>query len=542
MKKDTEKDLIEKLEIKGFGLQQINIILLANKEGINLESFPVNTDVKLLRTLKTIYKKFDITPYDEEIIKNAIEEGNSIEFLPTDKYIEDTYATYLKYSKIFGEDKINEIYNNAFNDYSFETVCNVLDEKNIDLTEYADLNPDILETFAENKKILSTLNPFFKDLTRQAKDGDVHNLPDICDDVKIMVEKLPENQLLFLNTGNFKMDLIPAFSNFSSYDVDFDKVTEMPFELVKAVISYSKKPNYLDRDINFFKTHKNCDFKTYKILESPFMKNEYFKLFDANYDKYVYFEQEVIETLISQLDYNDKQKKFKNFDFSYFFDIKFNYEQKKALLKDIAAFRPTEYIKDYVDESFSAKQIEYLADALHRGEKIKNACNSSFSIEHMRHIVFFNSKSIVFKNDEDYDTKFVEYKNSEYKRFIEVYDNLEKMSYRRMDSIMPILRFLSRLNTEYNMSIDIDNVLNSEIYLESEEIYKILDRAIKHNIDAGIYFNGKFDIAQMDILETALEENITNDDLFNPKLPASKMKDILNYELYLKEMTGKDER
>ena len=69
MKKDTEKDLIEKLEIKGFGLQQINIILLANKEGINLESFPVNTDVKLLRTLKTIYKKFDITPYDEEIIK-----------------------------------------------------------------------------------------------------------------------------------------------------------------------------------------------------------------------------------------------------------------------------------------------------------------------------------------------------------------------------------------------------------------------------------------------------------------------------------------
>ena len=527
-----EKILTEELEKNGFGLTQINQILLAEKDGINLKDYPNKTDIDSFKTLRKLYKKFDITDEDVSAIKYAILNDKSISCLPTNIYVVNSYRTYLTYIDEIGKEKIDEIYNKSLDDKSFKIVCETYCDKNIDLTEYADLNSDILLTFAENKKAFSDLHQLFKKVTKQVLEDKVDNIWDVCDDIKKLYSSLPEKQIPFLN--DMDINQFKWTSKLAELGIDFDKMTEMTLELVKSILrEHPEKPKHLDKDIAFFKAHKNCDYVTYRILESPVMTNKYFKLFDKNYDKYVYGEMDVLNTFVSSLKGNKIDKKI---DFSYFFDINFNYEQKKALLKDINRYNPDKFIKNYVDESFSPQQISCLADALYRGENIKNACNSDFSIEHMRHVIFFNSKGLFFKDDKEYDTKFVEFKNNEYKRFVEVYDDLEKMSYRRVDDIMMNIRFYSKLNTEYNMSIDIDSILHSDIYLESTEVYKILKRAMDHNVDAGMYLNGKFSIDQMDVLETALEKNVKNDELFNPKLSAKKMKEMLNDILYEKEI------
>ena len=110
---------------------------------------------------------------------------------------------------------------------------------------------------------------------------------------------------------------------------------------------------------------------------------------------------------------------------SFLFDDKFTLQQKSALIdsfkKQVALDK---FIIDFVDDSFLPDQIIFLRDELLSGKEIKNACNSKFDIEHMSHIIYYNTKKITFKNDKDYDANYVADKNKDLENFINSYENL----------------------------------------------------------------------------------------------------------------------
>lgn len=165
---------------------------------------------------------------------------------------------------------------------------------------------------------------------------------------------------------------------------------------------------------------------------------------------------------------------------SFIFKKDFNFEQKTELLKNLQRQMPDKCIIDYVNPEFSAEQIAVLRHELIFGKDIKNALNPSFTVDHMKHIIYYNTKGIVFENDADYDKNYVKDKNADYKNFLNFYDEIINDSYRAEERIRDVT-VLSRINTVYDLNLNIEEF--SQHYVSYELIDEILKYCKKNNVN-----------------------------------------------------------
>ena len=140
---------------------------------------------------------------------------------------------------------------------------------------------------------------------------------------------------------------------------------------------------------------------------------------------------------------------------SFLFDNKFTLQQKSALIDNFKKQVALEkFIIDFVDNNFLPNQIIFLRDELLSGKEIKNACNPKFDVEHMGHIIYYNTKKITFKNDKDYDTNYTADKNKDLENFINSYEDLfgDKETSDKINAAKELLK----INKEYGLNLDIE--------------------------------------------------------------------------------------
>ena len=533
-------EILHELEAKKYSQGQINQILKGLEEGNEyIAALPQKTEVEDFRKFRALCNNFKLATNDVASIRVHLEAGGTISMLPEDSYMPETYDMFFDACKKYEAEKILDAYKKAPNASSFELFLKGFDN-NIDfvnLLENVELNAsdidDLLMCDAENLEgVCKCLRNGF---------DNVHVLNELINNLKKSHLKLSLDELSKLNCTSDVLSYIIENGNLTTKDFKLLIKENVPEIFLNALASHRKKLNGLKRDIDFFKVNEKLidtfnAKKIFNILEVLNLTGKNLEIFANNFNKYIYGEIDVLERLSSSFAYRDSdeklREKYKDFDIAHFLELKYNYEQKQTLLTDVTRFGNKDFIYKYVNETYSPKQIEELAYALYNGKEIKKACNPDYTIEHMRHIIFYESKGISFKDEEDYDKNYTVDKNKDYDTFLYMYNELTgDDSYRNdIQSKLTEIRWYGNLNKAYGMTINIDAMLTSpKCYFDIVSMSHLIDFCISNKINAGIFMDGKHSFAQMKIIAEAIATGKSYKKFLNLKLSIEKMEEMLEH-------------
>lgn len=519
----------EKLEKDGYTAQQINQILMAEKEGINLSILKPHVDIENFRNIRNFAKEKTNSVIIIENICEAINKNMDIDYI----FNKDTkgnlpIVSVLPFQEKYGKDMAKKVYENTVSEEALFILYKELEDKP-DLINFASCphtNLNIICKFdLEDRKLLQKYID---------KNLDYDLIKDAFNEFK-NIKKPVINKEKIIKTNEEKLNLaIRASQRHSNTRIDKLIKSNAPNYLLCAIAESNTNIdcNNLNKDIEFFLNHKNLVKKssyqivhTYEILEVFNEQEDLLKLFDENFDKYSYESFEVLGSLANTYGIKDILAKEK-IDLTEFFETNFSDKQKQALLKDFYAQMNTtkNFVINYVDKTYSAEQIEFLSENLILKKDITSICNSKYSTEHMRHKLFYNEKGIVFNKENEYDENYVRDKNNEYESYSRIRRQLDFFKNANVENLELVINWFVEMNKYNNMSIDIDGFLNNIDYIDVIRISTILSTAAEHKIDAGLYVNGKYNYTQMSKITEAIESGKDYMSLIN------KEKGVNNYE------------
>lgn len=150
----------------------------------------------------------------------------------------------------------------------------------------------------------------------------------------------------------------------------------------------------------------------------------------------------------------------------FMFNEKYSLDQKRELARNFGyQVCLKKFISDFVDTTYSPYQISFLRDNLLNGKKIENALNSAFTVEHMKHIIYFNSKGKTLTSDAEYDDKYTEIRNKDFNKFMNLYEDIFKDEYEVLNRIENIKR-ITKINKKYDLNLNIEKISASDKKVE----------------------------------------------------------------------------
>ncbi len=410
---------------------------------------------------------------------------------------------YFKIAKKIGVKKANDIFTKNVHVSSIRT--NFIDKycKLENFPNYLFISNDeeiinyLLDVTKEKGEFI--INTFLKDKTKVTVD-----IKSLFNFLKKLEAK---NSLPFKDFKNIlnklNLETIDIYSNFLSYNSVDTFIELLNTDLPSCTFQVIGRNSHITIDIieeykDFFTKHNEffCSNvgESFASFLNTFKPNKtYLEKIENKIGHCAYAE---ISLLGDMADYYDTAKRYnedvvnKNLfmeKISFIFEDTFDVSQKIELGRNIMQQSRTGFIVDLVDNTYSPEQISLLRNELIKGKNIKNALNSHFSVEHMKHIIYYNSKNIFFEDDKAYDIKYVSDKNADYNQFLSMYDEIVGDNRRSSENKITEISILNNLNKKYNLNMNIEKL--SENYYVYEQIIKILEHCEKSKENPSIYLN-----------------------------------------------------
>ena len=497
MKKELE------LKLEGYSTSQINQILKGIDEEIPF-ILSINTNcapsqIRLYRTfMKENLKDLLISVDEIKYLSEHFDQINDISCFPVN-CPKGWTVSFFEIAKTNGFKKTADLFN------SIDTV------PTLQMLSYIkkyfsskDFSKSVL-SFTENKfydymeSIDTDKGNIILKKINEAENITRENLVDIMNFSKRIDEYLDESTSLY----EFKKILdktsiedLHIYNNFLSYHPDFNEflklleeykpsffnilktISPIPFDIIE------KYKDLFDKHEKFFSASLGSD--VFNFLSTFKPGKAIVKDLSALLEAPTFADLDNLKTVthaFGDIKYYTNKKISKNAYLektSFIFKKDFNFEQKTELLRNLQKQMPDKCIVDYVNPEFSAEQIAVLRRELIFGKDIKNALNPSFTVDHMKHIIYYNTKGIIFENDADYDKNYVKDRNADYKNFLNFYDEIIDNSYNAEERIRDVTT-LSRINAAYDLNLNIEEF--SQHYVNYELIDEILKYCKKNNVN-----------------------------------------------------------
>lgn len=483
-----------------YSLAQQSQIQQGLKEGIKgFDKINVLCSVSQIRDFRTLFKEKTnaFRLLDRKDINFMLKNWNRIpdlSYIPNNTAIK-FFKEYIKIMDIIGMDKTRDLFAvDKFcpNDYTIKLIKSTNDLKsfNIALFEFNDYSDKFLKF---DKEELDSIYKTFNNLSQKDEITD-ENIKDLLSLSFLITKEEKENLKLIESFGfeeiykyNILLKKGYKFSECLKYDISTSVAEIVPktYKKENTTEIFQKYGSILDKlntCLGKGRAGEVIHFAMCFDLNKSFLEDMKDSFMNLSSDECALLcdiaeNYNIVKETQNISKNNILEKTF------FMFDKNYSLEQKRELARNFRRqIYSNKFIADFVDSSYSPFQISFLRDNLLNGKKIENALNSKFTVEHMKHIIYFNSKGKTLTSDTEYDDKYTEIRNKDFDKFLNLYDDIFDSEYAVLDRIKNIKQ-IAKINKEYNLNLDVEkisaNSRNIDIIENAIHFCKIYDQNIK---------------------------------------------------------------
>lgn len=501
---------IENLSKEGFSFTAINEIFSTKEEfrEFFLDIGPQfsNSHFKKLRELFNEYgSKLTSDDLNALLVEHMNNKGTDVP-LPPKFYSNAVPYFYEAVHMLPGKTKlIDDLFNKMKDPKTFRFITLELKDGN-DYTKCIEMDPESLKTYVE-------FTPAEKEIFDHFYNNGIHhkNFSDLISLHKIC--KFCEDNhfdTAYLKTLDFEcFKMINTLLNGHTvyFDDEAKKVlafleTKPDKETIKMVSKTKEIPIDFLMDKDFVERYKT-ELKKYtpkektlihSILSDKEIPEDLRKIFIANFNKYSLKEMEFISKYLYNVHYNVS----KSIPIApELFDISYSERQKAIIWSSLISYytdKISAKITDYVTPAHTPEQMTEINRMIELGysaETLRKMSDPALKPDDIHKIAFSARTGKSYKDNDE----FVKESNKELKNFLQLYRELSLYCVGNMQLFESFVNFITEMNEKYNVNIDMDKCLHSDIYnfypFDPNGFKNNFELALKAGLDPMSYYDGK---------------------------------------------------
>lgn len=524
---------INKYIVDGYSDKQINQILLGEKDGLtNMHLLSPNLSDETFRMYRKYVKENDINKQLSNDLIEAINNGLNIKMF-SEKINKDSNIKLAIEVAKEATDLFDEMYSENMNDEKRELVLKYkINEIREELLKYKQYPVKSLEQIAKYVNINGKIdfdissniynNEQLGYIFDCAGNGKLNNEilnPAYTFEKMRLTNYFVNHNLNLLYIDKYSDEQANKLNEFLTENIDIKDIYNKNYnikelEIIQDCMQSNKEPKYL---LSQYKKYIGKDELKFKTIEFLYLNN----VRKRDYNNFIKIQTDLQkENSLSHVMHiieNFKDCK-KETDISPLLHLGYDYYQREIIKKGM--YNHIDITK-YCSPKFSSQKMEFLLSELTNHSVIDNACNSDYSIDDMKCIIFYNTKGIYYDTLKEYKEHYMEDSNKEFEIFVNYYHKY--MSDYRHENNIILIEALVNYNRTHEYQINIDQILGERNqYYIFDHLFKDLD----NGLDVNLFYNNKYDPAQKDELRKGLKEKLDITKYNDPKLSAEEMKKI----------------
>ena len=534
---------LKDLERKGYSNAQINQIYLGYKEGFTtLQDLNKTVDIKMFRHLRNLNQETKLSNKTKNILIEAANDELDISLLTPTMLTSLHFDILLKVLREFPEYIKDFDYNDENDNVQF--IYDTLKTENINLTLYKDYemnelqiiknqikdHGDIPIDIIKNKYNYTQLDFIFNKLNNNKLHEEILEKNYSYNEMRL-ISYLLDNKMSIDNISNLERNVIEQYNRLLNLKVDIGKFynENYDYEFLYFIEKHYDKLDETLEKIN----ELDALITEMELTDENLMKINYIsKLFFSNIniddiklfiDKYDELEKNMqIQHIVNNACELKERTYFKEQDFSISGLMKYNYDYNQIEAITRFLYKNID-LSNYCDEHFSVAQMDLLGDELSCDSNIENACNSDYTIDEMRAIIYYNTKGIYYDNIEDYLKDYVKDKNLDFKAYLHIRAHYDNHYNDNMSEI--IMRTVTKYNSEHNTNFNIEKLLENSAVRYA---FSAFVEDLVNGWDIDILWGEPFGEAQRDEIKKGLEKGVDITQYCSNHTSIEEMQQILN--------------